>query len=229
MNKIYYKEGENINNKNDYIINYLKLNTPTTYYKHNNFVQCRGGKARTFNDLLLLLRSKFKTATRGDLARILLHKNNMNIVGCVPCSYVKQMTFYSVDKKLFGRYAFNYEYSKHSTIEKGPQWKDLVRWATRKKDFELPEKYILKDPDEDIKALKELFINFLKEKNVYKEFVRNLRKQSKFKSIISLINSPYPPCEWVVGAFIWRKADTDISWAKIDTMWLTKLGSYEKK
>lgn len=227
MNKIYYKEGKNINNKHDYIIKYLKLDTPTTYYKHNNFVQCRERKARTFNDLLWLLQSKFKTATKGDLARILLHKNNMNIVGCVPCSDVKQMTFYSTNNKKYGHYAFHYKYSKHDIIEKGPQWADLVKWATRKKDFELPQEYILKDIDEHIKPVKKLFIEFLKEQGVYKQFIKNLKRRNKFKSLTSFLNNNHQVNKWVISAFSWRENNDNISWSEIDGLWRAKVDLYE--
>jgi len=206
MRKIYYKEGIHITNKKEYILTYLNLNTPTTYFIENDFIQCRPHRARTFNDLFLLLKAKFKTATKGDLARILLDEENSNDIGCVACPDVHQMTFYNEEFKSWGHYTNSNTFDRSEIIIKGPQWRDLTKWATASKSFELIDKYKLIDRESYIKKAKGIFIQFLEEKGIYDEYMGEFKsaKGGDRNGLERFMNyNAEEPNEWINYSLTW--------------------------
>lgn len=143
MRKIYYKEGENITNKKDYILKLFEDNKfPATYYKDNDFIQCRRVYRRSFMDIFWLFKSKFKTATKGELARILLDKRNFK-VGLFYCPDIGRLvldirtndvvlmeSFINDDTDLI-----NCKYLREEYRREGPTFNKIVNYAFRSKSF----------------------------------------------------------------------------------------------
>lgn len=146
MKKIYYKEGKHINNKKDYIITCLTKNTPTTYFVENDFIQCRNGMARIFNDLLLLLKSKFKIATKGELARILLNKNNPK-VGMFYCNEINRLVLdiRDFDDEIMESFInddtdpLDCSFPNKNYLYEGPSLAEVVKLELKSKKFTLED------------------------------------------------------------------------------------------
>lgn len=148
MREIYYKEGVNINNKRDFILKLFSgKKFPTTYYKDTDFIQCRSTYRRSFLDIYWLFKSKFKTATKGELARILLDKRNHNI-GMFYCDDINKLvldirtgdkaydvgSFINDDPNYGGTYFLNEEF-----LKEGPSFSKVVKYATRSSKFKLTD------------------------------------------------------------------------------------------
>jgi len=152
MREIYYKEGEHINNKKEYIINFFKSHQkyclPMTYYKDTGFIQCRRKMRRSFNDLFWLFKSKFKTATKGELARILLNKNN-KFIGLFYCDDIGKTVLEhkhdDTDINVSGfinepqEHTWRCHYMDESFPVEGPNFDKLVQYATRSKTFDVKD------------------------------------------------------------------------------------------
>lgn len=146
MKEIYYLEGEKIYNKEKYIVTFIKGGCKQTLYRDTGFIQCREGTYRSFIDLYRLFKSKFKTATKGELARILLNKK-YPFISIFYCDSIDKMvighksvidSFINNQNSMFpentgirGRY-MNEDY-----VKKGPNFEKLLRHALRSRKFSL--------------------------------------------------------------------------------------------
>jgi hypothetical protein len=160
MREIYYKEGEHIKSKEKYILNFFKsgesIYYPKTYYRDNNFIQCHEKYARSFDDLFWLFKSKFKTATKGELARIILNKNKSD-VGVYYCDDIYKMVI-SKDKVVAMGFINNYNagkrthYMTESFVKEGPNFDKLLKYALRSKKFSLSDINLnpIKDYEKDL-------------------------------------------------------------------------------
>ena len=148
MRKIYYKEGEHINNKQEYILNFLPTKNnffPPTFYKNSGFIQCRSMARRSFNDIFWLLKSKFKTATRGELARILLDKRLCK-ADMIYCDNANKLVIGNAKSKdLYPNYSFINTgdikerplFLDQKLITEGPFFEEVVKYATRSNKFNI--------------------------------------------------------------------------------------------
>lgn len=231
MREIYYKEGEHINSKSKYITNYINEGNPTTLYKDTGFIQCREGRARSFEELFWLFKSRFKTATKGELSRILLDNNNSNI-GTVACPSVNKLTVYNRNRQREwpsytnnGRHVCSYGRLSSTTIKHGPQFYDILKYATRKKDFTLNKTYKLLFEQErnyidHCKNLKKQFINFLKDNDAYSKFTSNLklRNNGDFNNFIK--SNKTNPVSWISLAFTWiNTPEGEDFWLILNNNW----------
>lgn len=66
-----YKGGEKFTDPREYVVNYMKLNCPATYFK-NGICQCIGGKNRSFLDLYFLTKAQFPEFTLQEMAKLFL-------------------------------------------------------------------------------------------------------------------------------------------------------------
>lgn len=166
MRKIYYKEGEHIRNKVDYIVNFINREKkvegyPATYYRDNDFMQCRGVTGRSFKDLFWLFKSKFKTATKGELARILLNKR-YSFISIYYCDSINKLvvtykslidSFINNEHSIFSNDPVHIGmYMNESYVKEGPNFDELLRYALRSKKFSLGDINLnpIKDYEKDL-------------------------------------------------------------------------------
>jgi hypothetical protein len=113
---------------------------PETYYSDTNRLQCYRKAARSFRELFWLFKTRFKTATRKELAKILLDKRHSNI-RMYYCDDVEMLMVttnhgYSAIPSFIN--AEGHEYSMHLDEyfhEYGETFEDVLQLALQNKDF----------------------------------------------------------------------------------------------
>jgi len=66
-----YKGSEEITDPIEYILNYINIGAPSTFYNDGE-LQCRSGRNRSFLDLYFLTKAKFPEITLSEFAKIFL-------------------------------------------------------------------------------------------------------------------------------------------------------------
>lgn len=147
MKRIYYKKGININNKRDFILRLFdEEKFPTTYYEDTGFIQCKSTYRRSFLDIYWLFKSKFKTATKGELARILLDKRHYYI-GMFYCDSINKLvvdirdnTDDNIGSFINDNYSPNNDYYLNEEfLKEGPSFSKVVKYALRSNKFKLTD------------------------------------------------------------------------------------------
>lgn len=67
------------------------------------------------------------------------------------------------------------------------------------------------------------FIQFLRDNNALTEFKANLKKSKKnmLELLIRIYEENYAPCNYLVGAFVWRKTPEGFDfWCDLNHEWL---------
>lgn len=73
--------------------------------------------------------------------------------------------------------------------------------------------------------MKQQFIDFLKENNLYEEFLTNLKNDGEFSSLDELCEAK-EPYRWIIGAFEWFKQDQHWKvWDELDEKWQEMIGT----
>lgn len=146
MGKIYYKEGKDIKTKREYLFSFFPNRSDryfkATYYVDNDHIQCYPTKGRSFMDIYWLMKSKFKTITKGELARMLLDKRNSNI-RIYYCDEIKKLTIthdpygYSGIASFINSSDCSNVYLNKNYLKYGPSFGQIVKLALKSKKFTL--------------------------------------------------------------------------------------------
>jgi hypothetical protein len=146
MRKIYYKEGKDIKTKKEYLFSFFPNESDryfkATYYVDNDRIQCYPTKGRSFMDIYWLMKSKFKTITKGELARMLLDKRNSNI-RIYYCDEIKKLTIthdpygYSGITSFINSGDYSSVYLNKDYLKHGPSFGQIVKLALKSKKFTL--------------------------------------------------------------------------------------------
>src|SRR6056297_1967943 len=147
MKRIYYKEDENIDNKKDYILTFIKSGDyngkyfPETYFKSSDRIQCRPTRRRSFSDIYALFKTKFKTATKGELARILLNKEN-GYIGLFYCDSTRKLMVDNREHSAINSFINNNgnimgPFMNHEYLKFGPSFTQVLNMALKSNKFAL--------------------------------------------------------------------------------------------
>lgn len=111
LNLIPYNGSKNIKTKREYILNYIELKCPATYY-NNGRIQCNKMRNRSIRDLYYLTRAKFKTTTIREVCKILFELSRKNEIKAIFCSTVHEVVFFWKSNSL-PNFLSNFNFRNH--------------------------------------------------------------------------------------------------------------------
>lgn len=105
--KIIVKAKVNTKSKESFLLSYLK-DMPATW-NEDGTKQCKRDAGRTFDDLYRIVKTKFTTTTKQEVARMLINFSIGNKCKALRCGTARQVTFHSYKSPLFqeAKYCFN--------------------------------------------------------------------------------------------------------------------------
>lgn len=105
MRQIYCKKLSNsARSKKEFLLNYFKNNQPATYNVDDDSLQCGKGRQRSFNDLFNLVKTRFKSSTKPQIASMLIDlineynndiDNDVIYIGCQWCGNIHEHVFHT--------------------------------------------------------------------------------------------------------------------------------------
>jgi len=96
-------EDKAIKNCKQLIKEYYDLNTPETFYIKTNAKQCTYGRARSFEDLASICKSRFPRTTLHTISKSLIKLCIEDELKCLYCPEIHKITFHNT---FYGWYSF---------------------------------------------------------------------------------------------------------------------------
>lgn len=144
IQKIYFYTGNGFNKKShedksiksckQLIKKYYDLDSPETFYIVNNQIQCAYGKARSFQDLVSICKSRFPRTSLHTISKSLIRLCMEDKLKCLYCTDIHKITFHTferwysfiVNKKLN---SFVNDYLLRYTVKGNPSFNQILEYS----------------------------------------------------------------------------------------------------